>query len=68
MQDKKKDGHVETQLKRVFNDMGGMYESMARKMGNLVRCGTCGIERSVDPVKCLQSGWPKCCGYTMTLL
>ena len=32
-----------------------------------VWCKTCGRMERVDGVKCLQNGWPKCCGRTMTI-
>lgn len=33
-----------------------------------VRCEKCKREQPVDASKCFDRGWPKCCGYTMTLL
>ncbi len=32
-----------------------------------VWCRTCGATRRVDSGDCLAHGWPKCCGYTMTI-
>lgn len=32
-----------------------------------VRCGVCGREARPSHRKALRSGWPVCCGYTMTL-
>lgn len=32
-----------------------------------VTCRTCGNSQTVDPSQCLASGWPKCCGSTMSL-
>lgn len=32
-----------------------------------VWCRECGKSQKVDTMYCLSSGWPKCCGYTMTL-
>jgi hypothetical protein len=32
-----------------------------------VWCHTCGNTQRVDSGKALQSGWPKCCGYTMSI-
>ena len=32
----------------------------------LVYCKTCKKTLQVDSIKCLTSGWPECCGYTMT--
>ncbi len=34
---------------------------------NRVWCIQCGQSRSVDSVHALRNGWPKCCGYTMTI-
>lgn len=33
----------------------------------LVWCRECGREQSVNAVGAVSNGWPKCCGYTMTL-
>lgn len=35
---------------------------------SLVRCNKCGREKRVSFAACLRSGWPKCEGYTMTLV
>lgn len=32
-----------------------------------VWCPICGRTSKVDSAECLRSGWPKCCGYTMTI-
>ena len=32
-----------------------------------VWCRTCGREQDVDSKACFKHGWPKCCGYTMTI-
>lgn len=32
-----------------------------------VWCRTCGAEQSVNGVNAMRHGWPKCCGYTMTI-
>jgi hypothetical protein len=32
-----------------------------------VWCRKCGATRKVDSADCLQNGWPKCCGETMTI-
>ncbi len=34
---------------------------------NRTWCRQCGASRSVDSRSCLSTGWPKCCGYTMTI-
>ena len=33
----------------------------------VVWCRTCGNSEFVDSGYCLRHGWPKCCGYTMTI-
>jgi len=33
----------------------------------VVWCRTCGRSQRVDSGNCLRIGWPKCCGYTMTI-
>lgn len=33
----------------------------------IVWCTTCGASQKVDSAECLGAGWPKCCGYTMTI-
>lgn len=37
-------------------------------MDSTVRCSTCRREERVSFGRCLGEGWPKCCGYTMTLV
>lgn len=32
-----------------------------------VWCVTCGNTHAVKAVRCLEQGWPKCCGQTMTI-
>lgn len=32
-----------------------------------VWCTACGRTQRVDTAACLRSGWPKCCGQTMTI-
>lgn len=54
--------------KRIVNNIDDMYKSMASSLGNRVRCDVCGKNQLIDSAKCLRSGWPKCCGYTMKLL
>lgn len=33
-----------------------------------VKCEKCGHTETVDGARSLALGWPRCCGYTMTLL
>ncbi len=48
-----------------------MYDRLANSHPYLIEgrvwCRTCGRSRKVDSAKCLAKGWPKCCGYTMTI-
>lgn len=46
-----------------------MYEDMVKKakLPNIVWCRDCGRSQNINPAECLQKGWPKCCGYTMTI-
>jgi len=37
----------------------------AKLIGRMVWCRTCGRRQTVE--NGLRDGWPKCCGYTMTL-
>jgi len=47
------------------------HETMAQAHKKLARgevwCRYCGRRRYVDSAECLRVGWPKCCGYTMTI-
>lgn len=49
----------------------GMYEKMAGSHPKLSRgqvwCKTCGRTQRVNTAESLQTGSPKCCGYTMTI-
>lgn len=48
-----------------------LYDKLAKVHPSLSRgkvwCIKCGAERSVIAAHALQSGWPKCCGQTMTI-
>jgi hypothetical protein len=33
----------------------------------IVWCTTCGRSQAVNVSECMKIGWPKCCGYTMTI-
>lgn len=51
-------------------NFNAMYEDMASspqmKRGQ-VWCHQCGNTQRVNSAQCLKTGWPKCCGYTMSL-
>jgi len=48
-----------------------LYNKITNNVPELQRgkvwCRTCGREQDVNPADCLRNGWPKCCGYTMTI-
>lgn len=48
-----------------------LYKSIANSHPKLQRglvwCRTCGGSQKVDVSNALRYGWPKCCGYTMTI-
>ena len=48
----------------MYNKIANSHESLKR---GKVWCRTCGREQNVNSAECLRSGWPKCCGYTMTI-
>ncbi len=51
--------------------MVDLYENLATCHPSLSRgqvwCKECGRTQKVDSGQCMQTGWPKCCGYTMTV-
>ena len=48
-----------------------IHESIADEIPQIKRgqvwCRHCGSTQKVDGADCLATGWPKCCGYTMTI-
>lgn len=59
--------------REVLNDNGniGNMEFIKKSHKSLERgqvwCRTCKKTLKVDIVSCIMYGWPKCCGYTMTI-
>lgn len=55
----------------IVRNLVGLHDRIAADVPQLARgkvwCTTCGRQQSVDGAECLRSGWPKCCGYTMTI-
>lgn len=51
--------------------MSDLYQKLANSHPSLRRgqvwCRTCGSTRQVDSAVALRTGWPKCCGHTMTI-
>jgi len=51
-------------------DFDAMYRDMASSpqlARGKVWCHRCGSTRQVDSAQCLRTGWPKCCGETMSI-
>ena len=48
-----------------------VYQQIADDVPQVSRgkvwCLTCKRMQRVDGAECLRSGWPKCCGHTMTI-
>lgn len=51
--------------------MSDLHDNLAASHPSLERgrvwCRQCGATKRADSADCLRSGWPKCCGYTMTI-
>jgi Zn finger protein HypA/HybF involved in hydrogenase expression len=51
--------------------MGDLYDKLAASHPSLTRgqvwCRKCGNSQAVNSATALANGWPKCCGYTMTI-
>lgn len=45
----------------------GVVASVPQLARGMVWCTVCGREQRVDAERALGRGWPKCCGYTMTI-
>lgn len=59
------------EFKRMVKKSADLHESMAQcnpslEMG-IVYCKKCKRVIKTDAAECLRSGWPKCCGETMSL-
>jgi hypothetical protein len=50
-----------------FTDFDGLVERVPQLRRGIVWCTKCGASQPVNSGACLRSGWPKCCGYTMTI-
>ena len=48
-----------------------LHEKIAREIPQLARgqvwCRQCGRTQRTDSAEAMRYGWPKCCGYTMTI-
>lgn len=54
-------------LHNLLNFHQNIVDDIPELKQGLVKCTICGKELKVDSAKCLKSGWPECCGYTMRL-
>jgi hypothetical protein len=48
-------------------DTGKVVAEVPQLKRGIVWCATCGRSQRVNAVAALSGGWPKCCGYTMTI-
>lgn len=53
-----------TRIDTFYDDLATCHPTIVRGQ---VWCRSCGATQRVQPEECFRSGWPKCCGYTMTL-
>ena len=45
----------------------GVVSRVPQLARGVVWCITCGRSQDVDAARSLLRGWPRCCGYTMTI-
>jgi hypothetical protein len=55
----------------IIARLAGLHDRIAADVPQIARgqvwCRTCGRSERVDGANCLRHGWPKCCGFTMTI-
>lgn len=60
-----------TELREKIARISGLHEKLAKSHPKLERgqvwCRQCGHTQRVDSAVALRHGWPKHCGYTMTI-
>lgn len=58
-----------TEFRNLISNTAMLHESMADAIGNPKNCWCreCGSSVAIDAANCLRHGWPKCCGYAMTI-
>ena len=56
-----------TDLQRLSSIHDRIAADVPQISRGMVWCRTCGRSERVDGADCLRHGWPKCCGYTMTI-
>jgi hypothetical protein len=58
---------AEAEIVKRATELPGAIAAGLSLFGGILRCGTCGREQPVGNVgPHLRSGWPKCCGLTMS--
>lgn len=61
----------DAKLERFVDNARTLHQNIVDDVPALKRgqvwCRKCGASLKVDSAECLRSGWPKCCGYTMTI-
>jgi len=45
----------------------GLIKEVPQLARGRVWCTVCGHTMMIDSGDCMESGWPKCCSYTMTI-
>lgn len=48
-------------------DFSKIVQSVPQLKRGMVWCTVCGRSEKVNSNGALKNGWPKCCGYTMTI-
>lgn len=49
---------------KLYESLGDCHPKLSR---GRVWCHECGATMRVDSAACFRTGWPKCCGYTMSI-
>jgi len=57
-------GHNMKGMKMLYEEMATAVPQLARGQ---VWCRHCGRSQGVVSAEAMRTGWPKCCGYTMTI-
>lgn len=58
---------MQQMIKRLTNLHENIVNDVPQLKRGQVWCHTCGSTLKVDSAQCLRSGWPLCCGYTMSI-
>ena len=54
-------------IERSLSLHEGIADAVSQIKRGMVWCRRCGRDQAVDGASALRSGWPKCCGATMTI-